>query len=216
MSTARKLTFQEAWESATIFLVDETLGQGIDEKVAAMLITAGDPAVSESAHVIAEFIVRRRDGLDVILKGIQLSDEKFKRIISLLRKLGRIDEPFDVEWSMSKIKRKMAEKPALAHLIAHLLLRGKNDPELQQHVPRYYLERLNYQEVQSELQAVRRIHYKNQLIGTYGARKGYIVESRIKQQLERIQAKYGTSYASGRSPLIETDIDFAIPGVQDP
>ncbi|PWH17137.1 MAG: hypothetical protein DDG58_08415 [Ardenticatenia bacterium] len=220
MSTARKLTFQEAWESATIFLVDETLEQEIDEKVAALLITAGDPSISESAHVtvedIAEFIVQRRDGLDVILKDIQLSDEKFKRIISLLRKLGRIDEPFDVEWSMSKIKRKMAEKPALAHLIAHLLLRGKDDPELQQHVPRYYLERLNYQEIQSELQAVRRIHYKNQLIGTYGARKGYIVENRIKQQLERIQVEYGVSHASGRSPLIETDIDFAIPGVQDP
>ena len=220
MSAARKLSFQEAWESATIFLVDETLEQEIDEKVAALLVTADDPSVSEPAHAtaenIAEFIVRRRDGLDVILKDIQLSEEKFKRIISLLRKLGRVDEPFDVEWSMSKIKRKMAEKPAFAHLIAQLLLRGKDDPELQQHVPRYYLERLHYQEIQSELQAVRRIHYKNQLIGTYGARKGYIVENRIKRQLERIQAKYGVSYASGRSPLIETDIDFAIPGIQDP
>ena len=220
MSAARKLSFQEAWESATIFLVDETLEQEIDEKVAALLVTADDPSVSEPAHAtaenIAEFIVRRRDGLDVILKDIQLSEEKFKRIISLLRKLGRVDEPFDVEWSMSKIKRKMAEKPAFAHLIAQLLLRGKDDPELQQYVPRYYLERLHYQEIQSELQAVRRIHYKNQLIGTYGARKGYIVENRIKRQLERIQAKYGVSYASGRSPLIETDIDFAIPGIQDP
>ncbi|MDW8070318.1 MAG: hypothetical protein RMK79_02475 [Anaerolineae bacterium] len=146
MSIARKLTFQEAWESATIFLVDEALEQEIDEKVAALL--TDDPSVSEATYVtaenIAEFIVRRRDGLDVILKDIQLSEEKFKRIISLLRKLGRIDEPFDIiEWSMSRIKREIVEKPAFAHLVAQLLLNGKDDRELQQYVPHYYLERLN-------------------------------------------------------------------------
>ncbi len=220
MSIARKLTFQEAWESATIFLVDEALEQEIDEKAAVLLIAANDPSISETAYAtvenIAEFIAQKRDGLDVILKDVQLSEEKFKRIISLLRRLGRIDEPFDAEWPMGRIKRKIAEEPTFARLVARLLLEGKNDQKLQQHVPRYYLERLNYLEIQRELRAVRRIHYKNQLIGTYGARKGYIVENRIKQQLERIQNEHGVGYASGRSPLIETDIDFAVPNLQDP
>ncbi|MCS7259731.1 MAG: hypothetical protein NZ765_02980 [Anaerolineae bacterium] len=40
--------------------------------------------------------------------------------------------------------------------------------------------------------------------------------NRIRQQLEHIQATHSIGYASGRSPLIETDIDFAIPSVHDP
>ncbi len=34
---ARKLTFQEAWDSSTIFFVDEELEDEIDEKVSELL-----------------------------------------------------------------------------------------------------------------------------------------------------------------------------------
>lgn len=80
---ARKLTFQEAWDSSTIFFVGEELEDEIDEKVAELL------RLSQSSHIsaakerttedIIAFLEEDRDSLDVILRDIGLSDEKFMR-----------------------------------------------------------------------------------------------------------------------------------------
>ena len=151
-----------------------------------------------------------------IIKDIGLSEEKFKRIVSLLRKLRRISGDFDREWSMSKIKSKITREPGFAIIIAELLVDGKRDKELEQYVPRYYLNMLNYREIKGSSQAARGIRYKQSLIGTYGAQKGHKVEEKIREKLEYIEIKHGVSYDKGRSRIIETDIDFAVPDLEDP
>lgn len=101
-------------------------------------------------------------------------------------------------------------------MIAVLLIDGKRDRELEQHVPRYYLDMLNYREIQGGSQAARRVRYKEALIGTYGAQKGRRVEDSIREKLGAIEAKYGVGYGRGRSRVIETDIDFAVPSTDNP
>jgi len=220
---ARKISFEEIWNSATIFFVDEELEDEIDAEVASLLAAAGDPRVSEGAHFaidsIAEFLTEHKLALDVILRDIELSEEKFMRIISLLRKIGRISGGFssdDTEWPISHIKSMIACNQNFARLIAELLLDGKNDPELKIYIPRYYLETLNYREIRESSLAARRIRYKRSLIGTYGGRKGYKVENLIRQELTKIQSLHGISYGKGRSRIIDTDIDFAVPNLEDP
>jgi len=137
----------------------------------------------------------------------------------LSRKHGtarRIPGDFEREWSISKIKSKITHKPDFARSIAELLVDGKRDKELKQYIPRYYLDMLNYREIRGSSQAARRIRYKRSLIGTYGARKGHKVEEKIREKLEEITTKYGVSYGKGRSRIIETDIDFAVPDTEDP
>jgi hypothetical protein len=220
MMKARKISFQEAWDSSVVFFVDEELEREIEAKVEALLKTAENARVSETAEInvddIASFLAQKDNALDVILKDIGLSEEKFKRIISLLRKLGRIPGDFDSEWSTSRIKNKIASEPSFAHMIAALLVDGKRDKELEQHIPRYYLDMLNYREIRVSSQAARRVRYKEALIGAYGAQKGRKVEDRIREKLEEIKDKHGVSYGWGRSRVIETDIDFAAPSVEDP
>lgn len=217
---ARKISFQEAWDSAVVFLVDEELEQEIEAAVEALLETARNHHVAEAATItvdgIADFLAQRDNALEVVLKDIELSEEKFLRIISLLRKLQHIPGGFDTEWGISAIKRKMSQDHGLVRLIAQLLVDGKRDQRLQRYVPRYYLDTLNYREIKGSSEAARRIRYKRLLIGTYGAKKGHKVEGRIRQELEEIKARYGVGYASGRSRLIETDIDFAVPNLEDP
>jgi len=95
---ARKISFEEAWDSSVIFFVDEALEAEIDSKVEALLQVASDPRISEGsipeAATIADFLTEHDLALDVILKDIELSEEKFMRIISLLRKIGRIPGGF--------------------------------------------------------------------------------------------------------------------------
>lgn len=216
----RKITFQEAWETATFFLVDEELEQRIDEEVADLLSVAGDPRISEETVIevetIADFLQQSNKGLDALLHDIELSEEKFLRIVSLLRRLGKIQEPFTSEWGIDRIKNKISRSRDFALIIAHLLVDGKRDAELQPYIPRYYLETLNYREIRGSSEAARRIRYKRSLIGTYGAAKGYKVEQIIRATLENIGQKYGIPYEKGRSRFIDTDIDFAIPALNDP
>lgn len=216
---AQKLTFQEVWDSSTIFFVDEDLENEIDEKVAGLL------RLSESSHIsgvkertiedMVAFLKENPDGLDVILRDIGLSDEKFMRIISLLRKIGRISGEFDSEWGITKIKRQLVSEPSFIELIAKLLLDGKRDQQLSAYIPRYYLNELNYREIGAIPQALREVRYKESTIGTYGARKGHKVEAKIKERLDEIKVKYGVGYEKGRSRIINVDIDFAIPTLQD-
>ncbi len=220
---ARKISFEEAWNSTTIFFVDNELEDEIDAEVEALLSVASDPRLSEDAQIgidsIAEFLTEHKLALDVILRDIELSEEKFMRIISLLRKMGRISGGFsasDTEWPISRIKRMMINDPSFSDTVAELLLDGKNDAELKIYIPRYYLETLNYREIRGSTLTARRIRYKRSLIGTYGGRKGYKVENLIRQELTRVQSLYGIPYGKGRSRIIDTDIDFAVPNLEDP
>ena len=182
MIEARKISFQEAWDSSIVFFVDEGLEREIEAKVETLLLTAEDHRVLESAEInvadIADFLSQKDNVLDVILKDIGLSEEKFKRIISLLRKLGRIPGDFDSERSTGRIKSKIARELDFAYMVAKLLVDGKRDEELAQYIPRYYLDMLNYREIRGSSQAARRVRYKEALIGTYGAQKGRRVEDR--------------------------------------
>jgi len=219
MIEARKISFQEAWDSSIVFFVDEELEQEIEARLEALLETAETHDMSGAADIVADvtdFLRQRDDALNVVLNDIGLSQEKFKRIISLLRKLGRIPGGFIREWGMPKVKRKIAREPDFARMIAELLVDGKRDEELRQFIPRYYLDMLNYREITDSLQAARRIRFKKALMGGYGNLKGDKVEEKIQEKLEEIEAKYGVGYARGRSWIIETDIDFAVPNVEDP
>jgi len=214
---AKKISFQEAWDSSIVFFVDEELEQEIESEVESLLKTACEYNSTEfSLNNMINFLVQQKDALDVILKDIELSQEKFMRIVSLLRKLNRIPGGFDKEWGIKKIKKKIESEPDFALAIAELLLDGKRDRELQDYIPRYYLDTLNYRETQTSSEPNLRKLYKRQLIGTYGAKKGHKVEDRIRKKLTNIEAVQGASFAKGRSRIIETDIDFAVPTLEDP
>ena len=220
MIGARKISLQEAWDSATVFFVDEVLEDEIDARVNALIETARDPRISETASIsvndIADFLGETDNALSVILKDIDLSEEKFKRVVSLLRRNGRIEGGFDQEWGINKIKSQIQSVPDFAHSIAKLLVDGKRDRDLVETVPRYYLDTLNYREIKGSSQAARKIRYKNSLIGTYGGRKGHRVEAGIAERLSVIKERHAVPYDKGPSRFIDTNVDFAIPSVNDP
>lgn len=218
--TPRKLSFEEAWNSLTIFYVDDELEQEIDREVEHLLRLAEQYGVTEKSVMTPDSLTlllqEGRDALEFVLREVELSEEKFLRIISLLRQIGRIPAPLDREWTMGQIVRRIRKDPDFASLIAHLLMDGVRDPELQAVIPRYYLEALNFREIASGSLAARRVRYKRALIGTYSGRKGYRVEAQIRRQLEEIKKQYGVGFEQGRSRFVNVNVDFAIPSLDDP
>lgn len=220
MMSARKLTFQEAWDSTTIFFVDEYLEDEMDAHLDKLLAASRHPRIAhENEKSVEDLLIFLRDdtsGLDVILSDIGLSGEKFKRIVSLLRKIGRIPGDFSSEWTIDRIKRELVRDSSLAQIIASLLLDGKRDAGLRPYIPRYYLDMLNYRELEAAARSIREIRYKDSLIGTYGGRKGHQVEATIARELSRIAQTTGVSFEKGRSRFVNVDVDFAIPSLEDP
>jgi len=217
---ARKISFEEAWDSSIVFLMDSELEREIQSIVDQLVETAKHPAVSEGAVIdvrgIREFLEAEPKALDVILKDIGLSEERFQRIITLLRKLGRIPGGLDSEWGMGGIKSRIRRDDEFALLVATLLIDGARDPELAQYIPRYYLDALNYRAFRGSTEESRRILYESSLIGTRGGKMGYYVERRIRTKLDAIGKKYGVGYGCGKWPVVDTNIDIAIPTVDDP
>lgn len=42
------------------------------------------------------------------------------------------------------------------------------------------------------------------------------MENLIRQELEKVQSRHDITYSKGRSRIIDTDIDFAVPNLEDP
>ena len=220
MSGLRKISFQEAWETTTVFLMDEELERDIEAKVDQLLETARHPCVAEGNTInvegVRDFLCEENNALDVILKDIGLSEERFMRIITLLRKLDRIPGALDREWDIDSIKRKILREPGFALSVAQVLVDGSDDAELGRHVPRYYLDMLNYRAFKGNTEDARKIRYEGLLIGTRGGKMGHRVECKIRRKLDEIQERYGVGYGKGRWEIIDTDIDLAVPSIQDP
>jgi hypothetical protein len=218
--TPRKLSFEEAWNSITIFYVDNELEQEIDQEVDRLLRLAEQYGVTEKSMMspdsLAALLREQEGALEFILRELELSEEKFLRIISLLRQIGRIPVPLDREWTMQQITRRIQADPDFASAVAHLLMDGVRDAELQAVIPRYYLEALNFREIAAGSVAARRVRYKRALIGTYSGRKGYRVEACIRGRLESIRERYGVGFEQGRSRFVNVNVDFAVPSLDDP
>ncbi len=218
MDEPRKLSFQEAWESSTVFYLNEKLEDEIDQRAEELLKASGvsDNTQRDSLNEEKFYKFLRTDlGLDVILKDIEFSQEKFLRVVSLFRKIGRVPGGFFSEWSFDRVKNNVIRDEEFAGLIGSLLLEGQKDKELKNLIPRYYLEKLNYRELAKRSLDERKVRYKSALIGTYGGRKGYYIETIIAEQIKGLK-KQKVSYEQGRSPFVDTNIDFAVPTLEDP
>lgn len=68
---ARKLSFQEAWDTITIFLVDEALEDEIDQRVNRFIDVAGRYGIKENKSFditqLISFLKEEPEGLEFLL-----------------------------------------------------------------------------------------------------------------------------------------------------
>jgi len=217
---ARKIEFQEALDTCVAFYNDEAFEQQFDEFIQERLSEIVDYQASGfaepvTAENVVKFLRQEPRGLLRILGQLRLSEEKFKRIVTLLRKL---EHSFDREWTIKQIEQKILKDDTFAFKVANLTINGHSDATLANHLPRFYRERLNLRHLAESGvdEYLLRLQLKDKYIGTYSNRKGDLVEGLIKKRLESIKNKHGVSFAAGITPLLNVTVDWAIPGLEDP
>ena len=220
-----KLTFEQYLCSATIFLydsdVEDTFNADIETK-ANQIRNANIGHGKPDARNVLDFLLNQPDALRRILGILRIPQEKFLRIISLVRELDaplqevmreRVQES---EWNIEKIERKIREdsgRNPFAERIVDVLLNGFNDAKLKVTLPQVYRERLRLETLNEyTTEQDLRFKLKDRNMAGYNSAKGFAVEERIKEQVRLANQ----DFAQGDCAFLNRKVDLLVPNAIDP
>ncbi len=210
---AKKLSYNELFNSTTMFYMNPDYEDEIEKIVEAKTteIAVGLRTIKDKESM-KQYIIKHKDSLDNLTSVAEISVERFKRMVSMIRKdRGFV---FGTEWGLSKIRTAMMDSPAMMESILNLLWDGRNDEKLQACIPAFYLENMTMDSITlSMLQdenTVRRL-IKRGLEGKYSNGIGDAVLQDIEKELKRVCGKHGLNFQSNvRIPLLDRAVSFVL------
>lgn len=210
---AKKLSYEELFNSTTMFYINEQcekrIEQEIDEQADDILV--GLKTIT-SKETLKQYIIDHKDALGRLTSVAEISEERFKRMVSMIRKdRGFV---FQTEWGLNKIRSAMLESPAMMESVLNLLWDGKHDPKMQACIPSFYLDNMTMDEsTLAKIQdagSVRQL-VKRGLEGTYSNMIGDAILADIEQELKRVCAKHGLEYQKNiRVPILDRAVSFVL------
>lgn len=216
---ARKITYEELFNSTTMFYMNSDYEAKIENAIQTktLEISTGLQTITDK-NSLKKYIIDHKDSLDNLTSVAEISVERFKRMVSMIRKdRGFV---FQTEWGLSKIRTAMMESPAMMESILNLIWDGKNDEKMQACIPAFYLENMTMDENTlnklKDRNTVRQL-VKKGLEGKYSNGIGDAVLADIECELKRVCATYGLDYQSNiRVPILDRAVSFVIENPSDP
>lgn len=188
-----KIKYEELISTTTMFVVSEPLEEAYSNKINQQTKELNTNLNQiNSAVGLKKYILEYSNSLENILCLMNISLEKFKRIISLLR----IVKGFTVisEWDLRKTRNYMLEKIDFMDEVCKLLIEGTDNKEYQQTIPKFYLENFkinlnvlsrltNEDDLKRLIKSKMETSYNNDIANYYF--------NVITQELSRIANNYG-------------------------
>ncbi|MNX44999.1 DpnII restriction endonuclease [compost metagenome] len=217
-SMYEKPTFEKYLQSFTPFYVNHDFDRQVLDTV--------NQEVEKYRHLIHQldsyagiekFISEHPDSLRIILSLIDLSGERFKRIVTTIR-IGRGDI-VSTEWDEVKIRKEIIADVAFRRVIIGLFIDGSKS-EIGSQLPSYYLENVSLQS--SAIAKLSDTFYLKRILkkvgdGKYNNSVGDKVEDLIAAELDKLGRKYGVTYSREKFVTwIDRNMDFCIPNEHDP
>ena len=137
----RKIEFEELFNSTTMFYVNEAYEDDMEQEVQKKVDElAAELHCINTKEGLKEYIVGHKDSLDNLTSLMEISTERFKRMVSMIRKeRGFV---FSTEWGLGKVRSAMMESPAMMESVLNLLWDGRNDEKLKAKIPFFYLDNI--------------------------------------------------------------------------
>ena len=160
--------------------------------------------------------------LKAFVSLIGLSEERLKRVVSLLRYRYNYED-FRTEWDVKRISKTLQNDNAFREILIEFFIGGRNS-RLGAEIPLYYMRnfKLTDPEFISDLKHhkyVERILNDNEIQGKYSNEVGAHVERIIQTTLENYRANINRTLRyeiQKEFPLLNKNIDFLIPSVNAP
>lgn len=217
--SAKKLTYDELFNSTTMFYMNDQYEAEIEEEVRSKTadISVGLRTIKDKES-LKQYIIDHKDALDNLTSVAEISVERFKRMVSMIRKdRGFV---FATEWSLGKIRTAMMESPAMMESILNLIWNGKNDEKLKACIPAFYLENMAMDETtlkKLQDESLVRQLVKRGLEGRYSNGIGDAVLADIEREIKRVCAKHGLEYQKNvRVPLLDRAVSFVLENPMQP
>ena len=213
------LSFEEYIKTVTMLYVNPKL-----EKEFSELVQSEIKSVQVELKRLTTFDGLKRyirdnaQSLDRITSILNVSEEKFKRIVKMFR-LERNHMPTG-EWSIGRIRRQMVEDPEWMNDICNLLMYGKDDDKYKGVIPHFYLENFCINETIIERLSSEddiRNSIKKGLEGKYNNRLGDTFFNEILENVSALCGVRGLTWKEKENvPLAGRTVAIAIPDSNHP
>lgn len=153
-----KLKFEELLSSTTMFFVDNEIERNYVDRIE-LIVADLKKKLSQvnNKEGLKNYIREDKKALENLLCLLNISTEKFKRIITLLRLNKKYS--MSTEWSLSKTRNYMVENEAFLNEVTELILDGANNPKFHSIIPKFYLDNFKI-----DIDVISRLSNKDDLI----------------------------------------------------
>ncbi|MDL2433293.1 DpnII family type II restriction endonuclease [Streptococcus sp. SC1] len=215
----RKIEFEELFNSTTMFYVNDKYEEEMEKEVQAKVDElAGELQFIHSKEDLKQYIIDHKDALDNLTSLMEISTERFKRMVSMIRKdRGFV---FSTEWGLGKIRTAMMDSPAMMESVLDLLYDGRNDERMKAKIPFFYLDNMGITEATlAKLQNKDsiRLFVKRGLEGKYSNNIGDLILEDIERKINQVCVKHGLDYEKNvRVPILDRAVSFVLESPTDP
>lgn len=223
-----KISFDE-WKNSMSFMIDDNFDNSFLQTITPItrLINSSCRNFSDP-NELSSFLTTDSGDISSLIKlkafvsVIGLSEERLKRVVSLMR-FRFFGEEFRTEWAVKRISRTLNENEEFRNLLIDFFINGRNS-RIGREMPLYYMRNFNLLNADfitdlSEFNYVERILNDNEIQGKYSNEVGAHVERIIQNRLDEYQQTSNNELRyeiQKEFPLLNKNIDFLIPNVDAP
>jgi hypothetical protein len=212
-------TVEDFIRSTTMFYIDDDLEKEFDEEVEKDVKEIKSELLGITTDEgLKNYIRSNPKSLDRITSIMNISEEKFKRIITMLR----IEKGYmpTGEWSMSSLRGQMIESADWMNEVCNLLRSGARMEAYQKLIPGFYLTNFSIDATTmgriSNDDDIRRL-VRQGYEGRYNNKIGDSFYNRVLQYVKRLCDVEGLTTVSKEDlPMVNRVIPIAIPDVKHP
>lgn len=222
-----KISFKE-WKNSMSFLIDDEFDQQFMHSIEKLTVFINEQCEAFSNpeqlgfFLINDGVFTALEKLRALVSLIGLSEERLKRVVSLLR-YRYYGEDFRTEWNIERISRKIRDNEDIKNLLIDFFLNARAS-ELGSEVPLYYMRNFKLKDPEfieklKDYKHVERILNDNEILGKYSNEVGAHVEAVIKHRLDNYRETQNPRLMyvmQSELPLLNKNIDFLIPSVNNP
>jgi hypothetical protein len=213
LSVARKITFEEMFESSTMFYINDKHEADIENEVSKRVgKMCGELAVIQTKEGLQEYIRNEKDSIKHIISLLGISSERFKRIISMIRKDRGFE--FTSEWNEISLRTYMIQNKLMMDTICDMFFHGREKEYFINKIPKFFLDSLVIDETAikklTDIEAIRSL-VKKSMEGLYSNRIGDLVQQEIEKRIKRVCNQLGLDYEKEVSlKLVGRAVNFLI------
>ena len=137
MDKPLRITYEDLVKTFTMFLIDRNCEESVQNEITKYVDSMQSNLTSiNTKEGLIKYIAQYKSSLTSILMLMEIPEEKFKRIISMLRREHRY--VFSSEWSLEKTRSVLLENKTLMDDVCELLLNGANSERFKRKIPDFY------------------------------------------------------------------------------